>query len=267
MGAAMTAAITINGLTVPIKEGTFQETPREIGEQTVAIDGTQRRTRITSKRDCGFGTYAMPVATAYAWDMLLRGFGETWSFNASLYGSKGTGPNSSTGASVSADSPQFGANSLKLLAGGTNQITYALAASVWTVSFWRKLEGSSYHSYIITSTGKKWVDGVRNDGASTTFHTGSTTAQSFTDHATLKTYIDDFVWLPFEVPTDWPPVWGVESVIPFSLLPSLTMAGQAVSEASSRSVMGSVSQSPKFYAYAGGSIGLHQELTVDLIGV
>lgn len=267
----MTAGLTINGLTVPAKEGTYNETPRDIGEQTIALDGSQRRTRIASKRDCSFDTYALPVATSLAWELLLRGFGETFEFNSSLYGSKGTGPTLVGSVVASATYAKFGAKSMKVPTGAgpanTAQFVFATPTAS-TVCCWQKYDNSDpWQHFVVTSTGKKWVDGSRNDAASTTWLTLSSGTVTFTGTITSEDmFVDDFVWLPFEVPTDWPPVWGVASSA-FSLLPFLTLAGQAVGEASTRSVIGNVSASPKFYANSTGSLGLHQELSVELIGV
>jgi hypothetical protein len=99
-------------------------TTREIGDTSEAADGTTVITRLTKKIDLAFGSVPLSHADLHAWKSLISGEGEVWPFDSSLYGSKGTGPSASVGATQSAGSAKFGAGKLSLAA-TTGSITYA----------------------------------------------------------------------------------------------------------------------------------------------
>jgi hypothetical protein len=263
------SSLTLNGIAVPVRAESFQESPREIGGTFTAFDGSGRKSRLALKRDCSFDTYAQTGANAYAWDMYIRGYGETFSFNTTVYGSKGTGTTSTTGTvAVSATTPKFGAGSLKLTAGTSATATYTFTNSTaWTVMFWVRAGAGSWIHYAVTGTGKKWVNGSRNDAASTSsVFTWTSGVLVLLGDSGSDIYFEDLVVMPFEVLTAWPPIFGVSSTA-FSLLPRLTAAGDAVTEASTRSVLGDVGSHRVFYAYSGGSNVAHRELTVTLTEV
>jgi len=251
--------LTVNGVELggSIQEGSAQETRREIGDTTPAYDGTLRKSRLSVKRDLEFETTPMTSANALAWESYLRGLGERWSFDTSLYGSKGLGPVAGYAATNPAGTPKFGAAILRVTA-TTGAISYAAAlGSNWTAMFWR-YETAVWHHYTVLSDGKKWYDGVRNDALSTTWFSVASGTATITNTTGSAVDYDDLVLLPFLVPADWPPVFGVASSA-FSNLPSLTLAGDIIPEATTRSALGEVSMVPA-KVYLSGSLVTNAKL-------
>lgn len=231
--------LTVNGVELggSISEPRgIAESRREIGESTNAFDGTLRKSRQSIKHDLEFETTPMTSANALAWESLIRGLGEVWSFDSSLYGSKGLGPTAGYTASRTTSGPKFGAGELSVDA-TTGSISFAASlGSNWTAAFWR-YESAAWHHYVITSAGTKWYDGVSDDGHSTTWFSVSSGTATIANTTGAAVLYDDLVLLPFLPISTWPTVWGVASSA-FSLLPKLTIAGDAIPEATSRSVMG-----------------------------
>lgn len=233
---------------------------RDIGNEAQGSDGSTRITRQTRKRDLKFRTVQLTEADAQAWEMLLSGEGETWNFDAfGLYGSKGMPPATNVGpCTTSGTTPKFtGSGAGKLIVPATTgSITYSApcvnsygnTVLVWTVLVWFSTDnGSTYHHYIVRGTGTtasaKWVDGVRNDAASTTWlsidSSGKVTLANTTGTAMN---FDDLVVLPFWIIDAWAPQLGVMTV-PFSPLPYLDLSGTWVPEQSLRRVYGAVDDS------------------------
>jgi len=221
-----------------VKEGR-----REIGETSAAYDGTLRKSRQSIKHDLEFETTPMLSATALALESLIRGLGEVWSFDSDFYGSKGLGPTAGYVATVaSPGTPKFG-SALSVTA-TTGSITYAAAlGSSWTAAFWRTADnGVTWVHYIITSAGTKWLNGVSNDAAVTTWFAVSSGSATITNATGSAVFYDDLVLLPYLIVSTWPAVWGVATSA-FPLLPKLTISGDAIPEATSRTVMGEATPS------------------------
>lgn len=228
---------------------------RDGGGEAVATDGTTRITRSSRKRDLKFRSTFLTEADAHAWESLLIGEGEVWSFDATLYGSKGMGPSASSGATIVAGSAKFGAGKLNLAA-TTGTITYSFPAvnmfssSVvnWSLEVWRSTDaGASWTNYFVRGTGAtqsaKWVDGVRNDAAVTTWLTvGADGAVTIANTTGAAVQYDDLVILPYWVLDAWPPVLGVATRA-WPPLPYLDAAGTWVTEQPRRRVLGQVEDS------------------------
>jgi hypothetical protein len=237
------AFLTLNGIELggDIAADSLPEPRREIGETSSAFNGTLRKSRQAIKRDIEFSTTPLTSADALAWESFLQGLGEHWGFNTSLYGSKGTGPNSGYVASNPSGTPKFGAAVLRVTA-STGSITYAAAlGSNWTAMFWR-YESAVWHHYTVLSDGKKWLDGVRADATVTTWFAVSGGSAALTNVTGAAVDYDDLVLLPFLVPTTWPEAFGVAASA-FSELPKLTAAGDIIQEASTRTVLGEATPS------------------------
>jgi hypothetical protein len=233
------AFLTINGIEIPVREGTLDETIREIGATTPAFDGTMRRTRQAVKHDLEFKTTPLEATEAYAWDSLIRGLGHHWSFDSSLYSSKGLGPDAGYVATQSGAGGKFTGRLSVTATTGTITFSNAWSGGAWTYMVWR-FESGAWHHYTADSTGRKWLDGVRNDAAVTTWASlpsGTITLANTTGSAVLY---DDLVVVPYLLPTTWPPIFGVAAVA-FSDLSRLTLAGDALPEATSRTVQGDAS--------------------------
>ncbi len=210
---------------------------RDIGEEASSVDGSLVVTRSKRKHDLSFDSVPLAGADAFAWESLIIGEGEVWSFNDSLYGSKGLGPSAVTGAARgSSPAAKFGTDKLRV-PGSTGTITYAGAGlnsagvdNGSTVMVWRLETG--WHHYTITSDGACWYDGARADGTAhawLVFGSAGTGDITITHSGSTDFDYDDLVVLPFRVLDDWPPVWGVATV-PFSRLPILNASGAMVRE-------------------------------------
>lgn len=88
------AWLNLNGVEIVASETAgASDPPREIGGASEeAFDGTMRQTRLATKRDITCETTPMTIEDALAVDGLVRGLGHVWSFESSVYSSKGLGP-------------------------------------------------------------------------------------------------------------------------------------------------------------------------------
>lgn len=236
---------------------------RDIGAVSTAVDGTSRVTRSARKLDLSFMSVPLTTAAAHAWRCFLTGEGEVWSFDANLYGSKGTAASAITNAVQSAGAAKFGAGKLSVGA-TTGSITFLAAinswgnSSAWTVGVWR-YEGGAWHHYLVRSDGAKWLDGVRDDAATTTWMSVSNGSVTITNTTGSAVLYDDLVVLPFLVPEDWPAQW-VAADAAFGLLPFHAATGEWVTEQATRTVMGLVETSSKMKV----ADGTREKLDVEL---
>lgn len=244
-----------------------KETVREIGESAQGADGSTVITRLTKKKDLSFASVLLTHAQAHAWLSLITGEGEAWSFDSSLYGSKGTGPNASVGATQSAGSAKYGAGKLSLAA-TTGSITFPsvtvneFGGSVgWTVMFWR-FSGGAYHWYLARSDSSYWTDGVFDPMGAFTFAdfltvgSGNVTLKNITGGAVS---FDDLVVLPFAVLDDWP-AQIFAAAVAFGPTPYLNATGDLVTEAATRVVLGRAEESTFMLTGSGLLRALHLEL-------
>lgn len=221
---------------------------RDIGGEAVATDGSTRVTRSTRKHDLKFRSIYLTEADAHAWESLLIGEGEVWSFDASLYGSKGLGPSASTGATVVAGSAKFGTGKLNLAA-TTGTISYPAAvnafgsAGAWSVCVWRSTDGgATWTNYVVRSDGAKWVAGVRDDAASTTWlSVDANGVVTIANTTVAAVQYDDLAVLPYLVLTTWPAVLAAATQA-WTPLPYLDAGGTWVTEQTRRRVFGQVEE-------------------------
>lgn len=233
----------------------LQQSTRDIGEAAEAADGSAYISRSATKLDFGFRTVPLSLTAAFAWWSLFRGEGEAWSFDANLYGSKGTGPSGTTGTAVqSAGSAKYGAGKLALSA--SSSITWAATTrnvfgrtSDWTVCVWRN--AGTWTHYVVNSAGQKWVDGVRDDAASTSFlgvSSGNVTLSNSSGSVTF----DDLVIVPYVMPSDWPPQIHAANAA-FAALPVLSLTGDFVTEQATRAVIGKATEGA-YQKVGGGTV-------------
>jgi len=193
-----------SGLDIPIRAETLQRQARDVGDRATAYDGTMRLTRRARKVDFQFDMPPMTAADAFAWEQLLIGTGQYWHFDSNLYSTKGV-PTTGTGTRETSN-PKAGAGNLGLTGAQTfvGAIGATFSTHPWTVSLWRDASGgpggAAYVHYVVRSDGAKWVDGVRNDAASTTW-LAVTSSLTLTDtdvdydsiHAALGLWPESFV--------------------------------------------------------------------------
>lgn len=240
------SALKLNGIAldaIVAATNDLKDTTRDVGAIGDAVDGSKYVTRSARKIDFAFKTIPLSLADALAWWSLLTGEGEVWSYDANLYGSKGSPPFSTVGTvAQSAGSSKYGAGKLSL--GASSAIAYAGAGrnsfgrtDQWTVAVWRNT-GAGYSQYIVNSLGQKWVDGVRNDAASTTF-IGMSSGDLTISNTSGTTLFDDLVAVPFVMPLDWPAQLAASGAA-FGPLPFLALTGDFVLEQATRLVVGTV---------------------------
>lgn len=242
-----------------------RESLRDIGETSVAADGSTRVSRSRRKRDIAFRTVPLTDAEAHAWLCLLTGEGEAWSFDASLYGSKGTGPSTYTNTAQGAGVTKYGTGRLSVGA-TTGTITFSGVvenawggSTSWTVMFWR-YEGTAWVHYVVRADGAKWLDGVRNDAASTLWldvADGNVTIENTTGAAVLY---DDLVVLPFAVLDTWPAQVHAAAAA-YGSVPVARATGDMVTEAASREVLGVVEET----SYMLTGAGVRKQLRAELV--
>lgn len=159
---------------------------------------------------------------------LLEGEGHHWSFDSSTewkYSSKGMGPTSGTAANGSryTTATKFGAGALSVTAGNYVQFNVGYS-NEWTVMLWGATSSFANH-YIVNNSSQKWVDGVRNDAASTPFITMSSGNLRIGDTgAGAAQYFDDIVVIPEKINASWAEDLGVMSNA-FSALPLIRVNG------------------------------------------
>jgi len=243
---------------------------REIGDVSPALDGTMRVTRQTRKRDMSIETIPLTGSDAFAWESLVTGEGERWSFDASLYGSKGLGPVSGSGYSLVAGSAKFGSGKLRLAA-STGMITYGNAALHSsgetlgsTIMVWR-LESGTWHHYIVRSDGAKWFDGARNDALVTDWLVVAGANIALVNTAGAAQDYDDLVALPFKILDQWAEIFGTATTA-FSSLPYLDATGLLVPEISVRRVTGTATEKVLVATAAGAVQHDMRKLSIELQG-
>lgn len=248
---------------------------RNVGGEAQGSDGSTRITRQTRKRDLKLGTIPLSASDALAWESLFIGEGEVWSFDGTLYSSKGLGPSANTGCTATVSGTmKFGIGKLNVPA-TTGTITFSSPAVNiyqssdvnWTVEVWRSTDsGATWTNYIVRGTGAtqsaKWVDGVRNDAATTTWMSMSSGgALTIANVSGSAVQYDDLTVLPYWVLDTWPPQLGV-STTAWPPLPYLDIRGTAITEQPARRVFGEVDETVLRTAGAAGSSRV--KLSIDL---
>lgn len=133
-----------------------------IGADSRAEDGTMRTERRARKRTWSYRLAHMSSANALAWIDLLSGAGHHWSFDSSLYGSKGYAPVGAAGT-LSSTHKKFGAQALKVTSGNSVTITGTLKGTAagygWCVGYWL-YNGASFDQWLEDSSGAQYVNGA-----------------------------------------------------------------------------------------------------------
>lgn len=234
--------LSINGVEVPVAVDTMTEEVREVGATIQAFSGALVRSRIATKRDIEFEIPLIEPVLSGQWERWIRGEGEAWNFTT-LYGSKGTAPQSGYAGVIDAGTG-IGSTASLLVSSGSHAYRVAPSGSSWTIAFWYSSTSPvSYTHYVITSAGKKWVNGVRNDAASTAFVAVSSGIMTLTGGANRR--IDNLFAFPATVDDSWPPDFygtaGAGLVAAGTASPPyLTLTGDAILE-TTRTAMGEVS--------------------------
>ncbi len=129
-----------------------------------------------------FRTVPCEPDVANAVECLVDGVGHSWTFDESLFSSRGRAPASTSGAAIVS-----GGDHLSCMEVSTS-ISWDLTRGIypidrlWTILVSR-LETAVWHRYVVRSDGAKWLDGVRNDALSTTWLTMVDGTLTITDTA------------------------------------------------------------------------------------
>lgn len=228
------AFLNVNQVPFPVADGSYREELREVGEEAVAYSGLRRRTRRALKRDCSFESSPMSGAEAHAWLQVLLGEGQSWPFDTThyFYSTKGLYPSVTPGPSIDGSVFKYGTGSMLLGAGEADVATWTPGSTGGkaTLFYWARRGAGAWTRYVHDSDARKWVDGIRNDGASTPWLTSMTgTAFTFDADATA-TYVDGMHWWPFVVPdVTWAETWGsIDRNL--GLSPAVELSGDVIEE-------------------------------------
>lgn len=221
----MTAFLRLNGITVPVQDEKASESNEEIGSSGRALDGAFVTSRRAVKRRWEFSTSLITTKEASAFRNLVNGRGYVFSFDSSLYSSKGT---AASGGTVSAVQKKFGANSAQVPAAGAlvfAGLAFDPTTAPWSVSFWF-WNGTVWAHYVETSDGTQYVNGVAVGG--NTFTTTAANQLTLTNPSGAAARYFDDVWITQGAwPSTWPAmIYGYGAAVPQA--PTLVADGLAI---------------------------------------
>lgn len=259
----MAAFLSVNGVTLPVAQDSARESIRSIGTDATAYSGSAIRQRIATKYDLEVETTPLSASEAFAWAGLIRGEGHHFCFDSHLYSDKGLVPAVTTGNSVTAAEKRSGAGGLQITAGSSFDPAdwYNTATGCTVVFFYQATAGAGFTHYVVTEssggTNYYWTNGASKT-AGTPTPTGLTVGISAGDLSLAASgatrYVDDLVLLPFVVPDSWvSSIYTFHAAGAWSSIPRLTLAGDAIWEASSRTVIGFCEASSMLSGYLSGS--------------
>lgn len=224
----MSDLLLLNQLPFTVRDGSATKgAPEEIGGANVrSYGGSLMSSRRALKRSYTAESPLMSEADALAWQSLLMGEGHHFSFDSGLYSSKGLGPDAGYTASQNTSASKFGAGQLSV-DDTDGEITYAAQlGSVWTLMFYR-FESAAWVHYVITSAGSKWVDGVQDDMATTTWISVSSGSVTITNATGSAVLYDDLVAVPYLFLSAWPALRSAATAA-WGATPSLAATGELI---------------------------------------
>ncbi len=202
----------------------------EIGGIDRTVSGSAIGVARAHKMRFNLTTTLQTAALSDSIRQLVMGVGDVWHFDESAstdwqWSVNGNGAASGVADGSSLASGKFG-RGLRITA--TDQVTWTTnTGSVWTVMVWFYTGGAWVH-YIVRSDAAKWVDGVRNDAASTPFIANTTTTTALGDVASAGNQdFDDLVVLPHLLHPDLCTAFGT-GIAAFSDLPNLNLTGDII---------------------------------------
>lgn len=231
--------LTLNGLEVPVRNGTAQrEADERIGEVVRAFGGQLRKSEQARKQSYVASTPIVTAADAKAYRGLLEGDGHYWGFEGGVYSSKGLGA-AGDALTISAVIEQSGSGSAEQADGDTATFA-AVLGSEWTVCVWRGPAAGPLEHYIVRSDGAKWVGGSRDDLAVTTWLSVSGGTLSLANSTGAAVYYDELIALPYKILDAWAEdiFSRGDSNIAWSDLPALQADGDLIETTSELTVIG-----------------------------
>ena len=205
------AYLTLNGITIPVAIESPTLAYNDIGTRGRGFSGQPYSNIQKRKRNWTFETTPLTEMEALAFEGVINGTGDFWSFDSDTSSSKGLVDTSSAPASVSASSPLFGDKSLITSTSTSTRYTAGMFSG-WldmTINFWTNrasgaassnLEaafiGHEYHasnvvgtSYILVGSGAnnfKWTTSITG---TTTEHTMDLTSNTFDGNLHMWTFV------------------------------------------------------------------------------
>lgn len=219
--------LALAGIDVPISTGSWQQDePLLVGRSMDRRFSGRLGSGIRAvKRRWTGKTPLLPLATAAAFEGLLRGDGHRWSFDVDLFSDKGLGPE----AGHAATQGTSGKFSGKVSVAGQGLVVYrAGLGSRWTLALWH-WESTVWVHYLITSTSVFYRDGV-GYGSALPFGV-SVVAGALTLYGTavigIPELYDDVLAVPYIMPADWPAqLYARAAALP--AIPELDAVGDVV---------------------------------------
>ena len=254
------AFVLIQDIPLAIADGGARQEIREIGESSRAVDGTLRKTRVTSKKSWNLETNWLDPEDAKAWLALIRGEGHVVGFDSTLqeYSSKGLPPTSGS-YTVNASGGKFGGCVTLPATTGTIVYTPAGLGSEWTVAVFR-YETATWNHYVVDSSARKWMNGTRNDALSTTWLSVSSGVVTLANVSGSAVDYDELTILPFVgESTEFGAYWSLNASTQWADLPRLKLQ---VSGGTVCTVVGSVADVQYEQASVNGTWTVLQKLSL-----
>lgn len=247
---------------------------RDIGAQHDAADGSLSLTRQTRKRDFKFATVPLSGADAHAWESMLTGEGNVWSFDTSLYSSKGIAGTFEPGdASVAVQTTFKKYVGALFIPAEAFFVTVGLGLSApLTLSVWLSNDGGSTFHHVVARTdgvtGVTWLDGVAGSLGTFNDYISFPGGEVKLFASAVDLYVDDLVVCPYLWPDDWPGQVFTSGKA-FGPAPFLSATGALVPETAVRRMLCVKCDEKVMKANLGDGDGMEPDvrvLTVELKG-
>lgn len=205
----MTAFLRLNGLEVPVLDGSAKASTDEQGTSNRSANRTARGSRLITKGRWSFTVGHTVPKESLAWRDLLLGEYQKWTFESSLYSTKGKAAVVSGTSAITTSQHKYGAKSLKVVGNDTCTIDGLVPSGrPWTVMTWHNdpvTLGAGWQHLAAQSDGSKFLGGVANAlsflGGEGLSFTGGVVSINGTNPE--DQYLDDVVIFPTLLPASW----------------------------------------------------------------
>jgi hypothetical protein len=184
--------LTLNNLTISAEDESVSESFTDYGEQARAFLNRPKRHRKGITKSISLTSCLLPEADADSLVGFVEGRGNHFGFEADAWSEEGLGPEAGATYTITAGG-YVGSNRLVLT---SSNIVYnpEFRDFKWTVCYARTSDsGSTWQFVTVRRDGAKWIDGVRDDAASTaelTVSNGAVALSNVFDY-------DELIILPF----------------------------------------------------------------------
>lgn len=195
--------LTLNGIPVPVLDGSAHVSVDELGEASRAVDGSLLIGRRNLKTKLDFDVVHQDAATALAFRDLILGRGNVWSFDSSLYSAKGVPVTMVGSYTLYTMFKKYGTGSLQVQIGTSADFADGpdYTAQPWSISWWDS-GGGAWDHYVENSANQQYKNGSLTGAR--TYCTPSSTKVRWTNPYAGTRWVDD-VWLaPYLFPSTWP---------------------------------------------------------------